>query len=72
MSEREHKQLIKKFQLVHRTTVNARSFDMFSTLVNFERDVHKVDIDTAYTDRKSGPEILRFLSLSNRMQKLTP
>ena len=28
MSEREHKQLIKKFQLVHMTTVNALSFNM--------------------------------------------
>ena len=53
------------------TTVNALSFNMYSTLANFERDVHKVDIGTAFTDRKSGPEILNFLSLSNRMQKIT-
>ena len=71
MSEREHKQLIKKFQLVHMITVNALSFNMYSTLANFECDVHKVDIGTAFTDRKSGPEILHFLSLSNRMQKIT-
>ena len=71
VSECEHKQLIKKFQLVHMTTVNALSFNMYSTLANFERDVHKVDIGTAYTDRKSGLEILHFLLLSNCMQKIT-
>ena len=60
MSEREHKQLIKKFQLVHMTTVNALSFNMYSTLANFERDVHKVDIGTAYTDRKSRPKFYTF------------
>ena len=60
MSEREHKQLIKKFQLVHMTTVNALSFNMYSVLANFERDVHKVDIRTAYKDHKAGPEILHF------------
>ena len=57
MSEREHKQLIKKSQLIHMTTANAVSFNMYSTLANCERDVHKVDIGTAYTDRESGPEI---------------
>ena len=67
MSEHEHKQLIKKFQLVHMTTVNALSFNMYSTLVNFEHDLHKVDIGTTYTDRKTGMEILCFLSLSNQM-----
>ena len=71
MSECEYKQLTKKFQLVHKTTVNALSFNMYSTLVNFESDVHKVDIGTAYTDCKSGPEILHFLSSSNRMEKIT-
>ena len=71
MSEHEYKQLTKKFQLVHMTNVNALSFNMYSTLVNFEHDVHKVDIGTTYTDRKSGTEILRFLSLSNHMQKIT-
>ena len=71
MSEHEYKQLTKKFQLVHMTTVNALSFNMYSTLVNFEHDIHKVDIGTTYTDRKSGTEILRFLSLSNHMQKIT-
>ena len=63
MSECKHKQLM--------TNVNALSFNMYSTLANFERDVHKVDIGTAYTDRKSGLEILHFLLLSNCMQKIT-
>ena len=49
------------------TTANALSFNMYSTLANFERDVHQIDTGTAYTDRKSGPEILHFLSLSNHM-----
>ena len=71
MSKCKHKQLIKKFQLVHMANVNALSFNMYSTLANFERDVHKVDIGTAYTDHKSGPEILHFLLLSNCMQKIT-
>ena len=70
-SKREHKQLIKKFQLLHMTTVNAMSFNMYSILPNFEQDVHKVDISTSYTDRKSGPRILHYLSLSNHMQKIT-
>ena len=69
MSEREHNQLIKKFRLVHMT--NALSFNMYFTLANFERDIHKVDIGIAYTDCKSGLEILHFLSLSNCMQKIT-
>ena len=69
MSKCEHKQLIKKIQLVHMTNVNALSFNMYSTMANFERDVHKVDIGAAYTDHKSGPEILHF-SLSNRIQKI--
>ena len=42
------------------TTVNALSFNMHSTLANFERDVHKVDIGTAYTDRKSDPKFYTF------------
>ena len=60
MSKLEHKQLIKKFQLLHMTTVNALNFIMYSILANSECDVHKVNIGTAYTDRKSGPEILYF------------
>ena len=71
MSEFEHKQLIKKFQLVHMTNVNAVSFNMYATLANFERDVHKVGIGTLYVDCKSGPDILHFLSLSNCMEKIT-
>ena len=60
MSKLEHKQLIKKFQLLHMTTVNALNFIMYSILANSECDVHKVNICTAYTDHKSGPEILYF------------
>ena len=71
MSEFEHKQLIKKFQLVHLTNVNAVSFNMYVTLVNFECDVHKVGIGTLYADCKSGPDILHFLLLSNCMEKIT-
>ena len=44
---------------------------MYSTLANFVCDVHKADIGTAYTDHKSGLEILNFLLLSNCMQKIT-
>ena len=71
MSEFEHKQLIKKFQLVHMTNVNAVSFNMYATLANFEGDVHKVGIGTLYVDCKSGPDILHFLSLRNCMEKIT-
>ena len=53
------------------TTVNALNFNMYSKLANFERDLHKVDIGTSYTDHKPGPEILQYLSLSNRIQKIT-
>ena len=49
-SKREHKQLIKKFQSLHMTTVNALSFNMHSTLANFERDAHNVDTGASYTD----------------------
>ena len=44
---------------------------MYSTLDNFEQDVHKVDIGTSHTDSKSGPEILHCLSLNNRKGKIT-
>ena len=53
------------------TTVNTLSFNMSSTFANFEQDVHKVDIDTSYTNRTSGPKILHYLSLSNCMQIIT-
>ena len=44
----EQKQPIKQFQILHMTIVNALSFNMYSTLANFERNVHKVDIGTLH------------------------
>lgn len=71
MSDRQYKQLVKKFQLCHMTTANALSFNMYEKMATFENKVHGVHMGTAYTNQKSAPKILKCFALRSRIKKIT-
>lgn len=57
-------QLLKKFQLAHFTVMHNKSFKTYKNFVNFEKDVHKVDVGNGFLNEKSGQEMSMFLSNS--------
>ena len=64
LQNNQRDQLLKKFQLAHFVVLHNKSFNMYQNFVNFEKDIHKVDVGNGFLNNKSGQEITIFLSNS--------
>ena len=49
----------------------AKSFKLYAEFANFEKDFCNVDQGNGYLNDKPCPEIVKYISLSSRMKKIT-
>ena len=64
-------QLGKKVQLTHFICAKAKSFNSYAEFANFEKKFHNDNLGNGYLNDKSCAEIIKYISLSNRMKKIT-
>ena len=71
MTAAQRLQLGRKFQLAHYTTLNAKSFKSYANFAAFEKEYHDVDLGNSYLTDKAGAEIMKYISISQRMTNIT-
>ena len=71
MTASQRPQLGRKFQLAHFTTPNAKSFKSYSNFAAFEKKYHNVDLGNGYLTDKAGAEIVKYISISQRITNIT-
>ena len=63
--------LIKTFQLAHFLIVKIKSFNFYKDLVTSKKEVHNVDLGTAYFSKYSAQEMIMYLSKSIVLENIT-
>ena len=63
--------LIKTFQLAHFLIVKIKSFNFYKDLVTSKKEVHNVDLGTAYFSKCSAQEMIMYLSKSIVLENIT-
>ena len=63
--------LIKTFQLPHFLIVKIKSFNFYKDLVTSKKEVHNVDLGTAYFSKCSAQEMIMYLSKSIVLENIT-
>lgn len=71
MNAAQRQQLGRKFQLAHFTSSNAKSFKAYADFAAFEKKYHNVDLGAGYMTDKAGAEIVKYISISQRMTNIT-
>ena len=64
-------QLGRKFQLAHFTCANGNSFKSYENFGKFEKDYHGVDLGNGFLTDKAGAEIMKYISISQRIKNIT-
>ena len=64
-------QLGRKFQLAHFTCTNGNSFKSHKNFGKFEKDYHGVDLSNGFLTDKAGAEIMKYISISQRIKNIT-
>ena len=65
-------QLGQKFQLAHFICTNGNSFKLYKNFVKFEKDYHGVDLSNGFLTDKAGTEIIKYISISQRIKIMEP
>ena len=64
-------QLGRKFQLAHFTCANGNLLKLYKNFRKFEKDYHGVDLHNGFLKDKAGMEIMKYISISQRIKKIT-
>ena len=63
-------QLGQKSQLAHFTCANGNLFKSYKNFGKFEKDYHGVDLGNGFLTDKAGTEIMKYISISQRIKNI--
>ena len=64
-------QLGQKSQLADYTCAYSNSFKLYENFRKFEKDYHGVDLGNGFLTDKAGVEIMKYISISQRIKNIT-